>query len=226
MRRRVVSIVAVLVALVGGAAVVDSVVRVQTEDRIASEVTAIPGIDTTPGVTIGGFPFLTQLADGSLQSVRLTAPAATIEGLLLQDVVVDLTGVATEDPYTATGATMTASTTPDAVEQVLTVDLDLAIRGDELVAAMEVLGLPLDVVLMPRAAGREVQVDITGFRLAGVGVSADQLPPDVTALLQGLRFSLDGLPVGMTLTEVGVADGALQLRAVGAELDLTTVAAP
>lgn len=226
MRRRVVWIVAVLVALGGGAAVVDSVVRVQTEDRIASEVTAIPGIDTTPGVTIGGFPFLTQLADGSLQSVRLTAPAATIEGLLLQDVVVDLTGVATEDPYTATGATMTASTTPDAVEQVLTVDLDLAIRGDELVAAMEVLGLPLDVVLMPRAAGREVQVDITGFRLAGVGVSADQLPPDVTALLQGLRFSLDGLPVGMTLTEVGVADGALQLRAVGAELDLTTVAAP
>lgn len=226
MRRRVVWIVAVLAVLVGGAAVVDSVVRVQTEDRIASEVTAIPGIETTPGVTIGGFPFLTQLAGGSLQSVRLTAPAATIEGLLLQDVVVDLTGVATQDPYTAHGATMTASTTPDAVEQVLTVDLDLAIRGDELVAAMEVLGLPLDVVLLPRAAGREVQVDITGFRLAGVGVSADQLPPDVTALLQGLRFSLDGLPVGMTLTEVGVADGALQLRAVGSDLDLTTVAAP
>jgi len=226
MRRRVVWIVAGVAALVVGAAVVDSLVRMQTEDRIASEVTAIPGIETEPGVTIGGFPFLTQLAAGSLQRVRLTAPTATVEGLLLEDVVVELTGVLTEEPYTASDATMTARTTADAVEEVLTVELDLEVRDDVLVATTDVLGLPLDVVLLPQAAGRDVQVDVTGFRLAGLGVSADALPADLMATLQGLRFSLDGLPVGMTLTEVEVADGALSLRAEGADLDLATVALP
>lgn len=225
MRRRAVWVVAVLAVLVAGAAVVDSVVRVQTEDRIASEVTAIPGVESTPGVTIGGFPFLTQLAGGSLSSVRLTAPAATIEGLRLEDVVVELTDVLTEEPYTAAGATMTARTTADAVEDVLTVELDLEVRGDELVATTEVLGVPLDIVLLPRAAGRDVEVDVTGFRLAGLGVSADALPPELVAPLQGLRFSLDGLPVGMTLTEVGVVDGGLELRATGTDLALATVAA-
>ncbi len=225
--RRWVWVLAGVVVLLGGAAVVDTVVRLTTENRIAAEVTAIPGLSTRPDVTIGGFPFLTQLADGELDDVRLTAPSATVEGLLLEDVVVDLEGVRTEAPFTAVSATLTARTTPDAVERVLTVALDLELRGDRLVTTTDVLGLPLDIVLEPRAAGRDVAVEVAGLMMAGIGVDADQLPPDVAAMLTDLVVPLDGLPPGMVLTDVTVDDDGLHLRATGTGLDLTrAVAAP
>lgn len=223
--RRWVWVAVVLAVLVGGAVVADSVVRGQTERRIAAEVTAIPGVESTPHVSIGGFPFLTQLAGGSLHAVQVTAPAATLDGLRLQDVAVDLRGVRTEAPYTASDAVLTAATTPDDVERVLSVDLDLAIHDEQLVATTEVLGLPLDVVLVPRAAGRAVEVDITEFLLAGFSVAADSLPADLAGSLQGLRFAVDGLPAGMVLTDVTVADGVLHLRAEGSDLDLMAAAA-
>ncbi len=225
--RRWVWVLAGVVVLLGGAAVVDTVVRLTTENRIAAEVTAIPGLSTRPDVTIGGFPFLTQLADGELDDVRLTAPSATVEGLLLEDVVVDLEGVRTQAPFTAVSATLTARTTPDAVERVLTVALDLELRGDRLVTTTDVLGLPLDIVLEPRAAGRDVAVEVAGLMMAGIGVDADQLPPDVAAMLTDLVVPLDGLPPGMVLTDVTVDDDGLHLRATGTGLDLTrAVAAP
>lgn len=223
--RRLVWTVVVLALVGGGAVATDSVLRGQAEDRIATEVTAIPGVQTSPEVTIGGFPFLTQLAGGSLDAVRVTAATATVDGLRLDDVAVDLSQVLTESPYTASRAVLTATTTPDAVEDVLAVDLDLAVRDGLLVAGTTVAGLPLDVVLEARAAGREVVIDITGLVLAGVSVSAGDLPADVTAALQGLRFGLDGLPVGMTLTEVSVLGDALLLRAEGTDLDLAAVVA-
>jgi hypothetical protein len=223
--RRLVWTVVVLAILAGGAVVTDSVLRGEAEDRIASEVTAIPGMQTTPGVSIGGFPFLTQVAGGSLDTVRLTTPTATVDGLLLDDVEVELSGVLIESPYTASRAVLTARTTPEAVEDVLAVDLDLAVRGGQLVARTTVAGLPLDVVLAPRVSGREVSVEITGFVLAGVTVSADDVPAEVTAGLTGLRFVLDGLPAGMDLTEVSVLDDGLLLRAEGADLDLAAAVA-
>jgi hypothetical protein len=223
--RRVVSVVVVLVVVVGGAVVVDSVLRGQAEDRIAAEVTAIPGVTTTPDVSIGGFPFLTQLAGGSLDTVRLGAAEATIDGLRMDHLVLELSDVLTQPPYTAARAVLTARTTPDAVEDVLAVDLDLAVRDGKLVAVTTVLGLPLDVVLEPRAQGREVLVDVTEFVLAGVGVSADELPAELTASLQGLRFAIDDLPAGMTLTDVSVLDDGLLLRAEGTDLDLAAAVA-
>src|SRR5665647_1410449 len=114
--RAMIWIVVVLTVLLGGAVVADGVVRQQTEERIATEMAAgIPGVEQPPAVSIGGFPFLTQLMAGRLGSVHVTAPTATVEGLRLDDVVVELTGVATEAPFTAEHAVMTAITTADAV---------------------------------------------------------------------------------------------------------------
>jgi len=166
--RAMVWIVVVLTVLLAGAFVADGVLRQQTEERIATEVAAgIPGVEQPPAVSIGGFPFLTQLMAGRLASVHVTAPTATVDGLRLDDVVVELTGVATQAPFTAEHAVMTAMASADAVQAVLSVELDLSIRDGSLVASTTVLGLPLDVVLAPRAAGREVEVDVTGFVLAG-----------------------------------------------------------
>src|SRR5450756_1225649 len=207
--RAMIWIVVVLTVLLAGAVVADGVVRQQTEERIATEMAAgIPGVEQPPAVSIGGFPFLTQLMAGRLGSVHVTAPTATVEGLRLDDVVVELTGVATRAPFTA-------------VQAVLSVELDLSIRDGSLVASTTVLGLPLDVVLAPRAAGREVEVDVTGFVLAGASVQSADLPGSIADQLQGIRFAVEGLPAGMTLTAVDITPDGLRLSAEGRDLALT-----
>ncbi len=223
--RRLVRTVLVLALVAGALVAADTIARSRTEDEIAANLTAIPGVVGEPHVSVAGFPFLTQVSAGSLRSVRVTAPEAVLGGLHLEDVEVDLTDVGTDAPYPAARAVMTGRATPDDLEAVVDAGLDLEIRRGELVATTTVLGLPLDVVLDPRPDGREVEVDVVGFTLAGVGVSADELPADVTDLLQGLRFAVDDLPPGMSLTEVGVRDDVVVLRAEGVDLDLATVAA-
>src|SRR5665647_1550136 len=191
--RAMVWIVVVLTVLLAGAVVADGVLRQQTEERIATEMAAgIPGVEQPPAVSIGGFPFLTQLMAGRLGSVHVTAPTATVDGLRLDD-----------------------------VEAVLSVELDLSVRDGSLVASTTVLGLPLDVVLAPRAAGREVEVDVTGFVLAGASVQSADLPAGIADQLQGIRFAVEGLPAGMTLTQVDVTPGGLRLSAEGRDLALS-----
>lgn len=223
--RRLVWTLVVLAVLAGGAYLVDTMLRGEAEERVAAEVQqAIPGVEQPPDVTIEGFPFLTQVAAGELSSVRLTAPAATVEGLRLQDVVVRLHGVGTQAPYTAETAELTALVTPDAAEEALGLaDLDLGVRDDELVATASVLGLPLDVVMAARAEGHEVVVDVEAFLLGGFRVESSELPAEITDQLQGLRFAITGLPANMSLTGVTVVEDGLELAAEGTALTLSTV---
>ncbi|GEN80563.1 LmeA family phospholipid-binding protein [Actinotalea fermentans] len=221
--RRLVWTVVVLAVLAGGAYLVDSLMRDQAEQRVAAEVEqAIPGVEQPPDVTIEGFPFLTQVAAGELSSVRLAAPAATVDGLRLEDVVVRVHGVGTTAPYTAETAEMTALVTPDAAEAALGLSgLDLGVRDGELIATASALGLPLDVAMSVRAEGQEVVVDVVGFVLGGFRVDSGELPAEITAQLQGLRIAITGLPATMNLTGATVVDDGIRLEAAGADLALS-----
>lgn len=221
--RRALRVLVVLAVLGGAAFLADTLLRAEAEDRVAAEVgAAVPGVTQDPEVTIEGFPFVTQLASGALQEVRVTAPTATVEGLRLQDVDVRLGEVTTSAPYTASTARMTALVTPEAATDALGLaDVELGVRGDELVATTSALGLPLDVAMDVRAEGHDVVVDVAAFVLAGVRVDSADLPDAVTGPLQGLRFTVTGLPEGMTLTEVAVVAGGIEVAASGEDLDLS-----
>lgn len=213
--------VVVLTVLVGGATVADGLARSSAEAQVLTEIDeALPGVEGTAEVTIGGFPFLTQLAAGRLTSVQIAAAEATVDELRLEDVVVVLDGVSTSRPYTAEQGTMTALVRPEAIAGVLSVALDLSMRDGELAASMTVLGVPLDVLLEARVSGSDVVVDVTGFVLAGAQVDADALPAEITASLQGLAFSVPGLPLGMALTGVAATAEGLVLTAEGQTLTL------
>src|SRR5665648_682377 len=72
--RAMIWIVVVLTVLLAGAVVADGVLRQQTEERIATEMAAgIPGVEQPPAVSIGGFPFLTQLMAGRRRRCPRTA---------------------------------------------------------------------------------------------------------------------------------------------------------
>ena len=218
--RRLVSTLVVLAVVAGGAYLADTLLRAQAEGQIAAEVQqAIPGVEQPPDVTIEGFPFLMQVAAGELESVRLTAPTATVEGLRLEDVVVRLHGVGTQSPYTAATAELTALVTPEAAEDALGLaDLDLEVRDGELIATASVLGLPLDVAMTATAADHDVVVDVEAFLLGGFRVESTELPREITEQLQGLRFAITGLPANMSLTGVTVVEDGLELEAAGHDL--------
>lgn len=223
--RAVVGTVVVLGVLVGGAAVADGVVRERTEDELAANLqTQIPGLDAEPEVTIGGFPFLTQVLAGELDEVHATAPSLTVEGIPLEDVVVDLAGVSTDQPTQVRDATMTASVSLASMTEVLAVPVDLAIDGERLVASGDILGLPLEAALAPRADGRAIAVDVETINLGGVEVAVEDLPGALADQLTGLTVPVDGLPEGIELTEVTVTTEGVDLTAAGSDVVLDAAA--
>ena len=209
----------VAVVVVVGAVVADGAVRTRTEATLARTVAAeLPGTD--PAVSIGGTPFLTQVLAGRLDHVEVTAPEATLDGLVLQDVVVQLDGVSTAQPTTAEHVTLTATLQPAALQAVLRLDAELSIDGGDLVATLELLGLPIDVALEPRAAGRSITVDVVSLSLGGAQVDVEDLPPALADQLTGLSVPVESLPDGIELTEVAVVPDGVRAVAVGTDVVL------
>ncbi|MBC7292038.1 MAG: DUF2993 domain-containing protein, partial [Actinotalea sp.] len=143
--RAVIGTVAVVTVLAGGAVVADTVVRDRAEATLADELQQqIPGLDSPPDVTIGGFPFLTQVAGGELQQVDIAAPEAVLEGVTLRDLTVRLTGVATDQPTTARTAELAAVLPVDQLPEVGDLPIQLTPRDGTLVAggSFDLGGLP------------------------------------------------------------------------------------
>lgn len=202
-----------------GTVLADGALRTRTEASLARTVVAeLPGTD--PTVSIGGSPFLTQVLAGRLDDVEVTAPEATIDGLLLEDVVVQLDGVSTARPTTAERATLTATLQPAALEAVLGLDAELSIADGHLVATLDLLGLPVDVALEPHAAGRAMTVDVVSLSLGGVQLDVADLPAALADRLTGLSVPVGSLPEGLELTEVDVAADGVHIVAAGADVVL------
>ena len=211
MRGRVVVGVVAVGLLVGGAAVADGVARERTQERLAAELQRqIVGLSSAPDVTISGFPFLTQVLAGELDDVRLSAADLTVEGLRLEDVDVRLTGVTTDQPTTARHATLNAATSLASIQEAVGASVELAIADGLLVASGTLLGVPLEVLLIPRPDGRAIAVDIDSLRVGGRTVDVAELPDAVTDQFRNITIPIDGLPQGIELTAVELTtDGAL-----------------
>ncbi|GAA3712301.1 hypothetical protein GCM10022204_34000 [Microlunatus aurantiacus] len=72
----VISVLAVLAVLIAG----DRVANAVAENTLATQLQSELSTPTKPEVTIGGFPFVTQVLGGSFSSVRVTATDATVQG--------------------------------------------------------------------------------------------------------------------------------------------------
>lgn len=222
--RGVVGTVLVVAVLAGGAVVADGIARDRTEDRLAEDLQQqIVGLDAPPEVTIGGWPFLTQVAGGELDRVDITADQAVVEGLTLQDVTVLLTGVSTDQPTTARTAELAGVAPVDGLADLIDLPVQLTARDGALVAQGEVLGLPLEVTLLPRAAGREIAVEVQDISVGGA-IDLGGIP-GLDGAFDGLTIPVEQLPEGLELTEVRVDGDVIRLEAAGEDVVLEAPAA-
>ncbi|EYR64569.1 hypothetical protein N866_08780 [Actinotalea ferrariae CF5-4] len=216
--RGVIGTAVVVVVLAGGAFVADGIVRERTEARLAEDLQEqIPGLDAPPDVTIRGFPFLTQVAGGELDRVDIAADEAVLEGLALQDVVVRLTGVSTDQPTTARTAELSAVAPVDRLGEVVDLPVALTTRDGALLAEADVLGVPIEITLLPRAAGREIAIEVQEISAGGGSFDLSGLP-GLDGAFDGLTIPVDQLPEGLELTDVRVEGEGVVLEAAGEDV--------
>jgi hypothetical protein len=223
--RGVVGTVVVVAVLAGGAVVADGIARDRTEDRLAGDIQQqIEGLETRPDVTIGGWPFLTQVVGGELDQVDITAEEAVLEGLTLQDVTVRLTGVSTDQPTTARTAELTGVAPVDRLGDVLDLPVELAAQDGALVASGDVLGIPLEITLLPSAAGREIAIEVERISAGGGAFDLGAIP-GIEGAFDGLTVPVEQLPEGLELTDVRVDGDVILLEAAGQDVVFEQVAA-
>ncbi|MDM7830246.1 LmeA family phospholipid-binding protein [Cellulomonas edaphi] len=217
----------VAVAVVGGGAVVaDRWAANETEDRAVERIgQELDDVVGTPTVDVGDFPFLTQVARGSLDGITAHVPGATLNGLALTDIDLAATGVSTSEPYTAERARVEATIAPEQIQKAVTertsLDLTVTSQGDTLKVAGTVLGVALTATVEPRVEDGRLLADVTGMALGGLAVDPDDLPGNLGDRVQGIEIPVEDLPEGLVLTDAQVGDGGLRITAAGTDVTLT-----
>ncbi len=228
-RRRVgcvVGLTAAVLVLVGGTLLADRVTHSIAEDVAADAVRSQLGA-TDPQVDVTGFPFLTQLARGTLDDVHLTATGATLRGLDVTDLDVVATGVAVREPRGAEHVVATATVPTAALESLLRErtgwDLALAVDGEALVATGAVAGVPVGVTLTLAPAGADGLVaTITSASLGGFTIDAGLLPDGLASRIAEVDVA-DQLPAGAEVTGAVVEADGLHLTVELADVTLDSL---
>lgn len=216
-RRRlgcVVGAVLAVLVLVGGPLLADRVARGLAQD-VAADAVQQQTDATGTRVTVEGFPFLTQLARGTLDDVHLRADSLVLRGLEVTDVDLTATGVAVREPRGAEHVRVTATAPTAALQSLLRErtgwDLTLRAEGDTLVAEGQVIGLPASVALTVAPAGTAgLTATVQSASLAGLTVDAASLPDGLAARITEFGVA-DELPPGATVTGATVQPDGLRL---------------
>jgi len=182
-------------------------------------------------LTFHGFPFVTQLMDGSLERVTGSVDRVSIGGREVTDVSLRARGVEARSPWHTQQAELdglvTFAMVAAAHGEQLRTDVALSPAPGEPGAALltaSVLGLELGAVVEPfvRDASR-VEVQVRTVSLGGASVDVDSLPGGLGSRIGGLAFTLD-LPDGVALQSVRVAADGFRIALTAQNVALARLA--
>ncbi|GAA1228082.1 hypothetical protein GCM10009665_18190 [Kitasatospora nipponensis] len=219
--------VAVLVLgglLVGADRIALNVAEGQAADRLAGR----QGLSGKPSVTIEDFPFLTDLLSRKVDRVKLSADSVQLTGggrtFQLSDFSARLTGVQVGDDDRS--ATVDSGAGSGRISYQQAHDL-LGLDGrsslgyggpGRLKVTVEVLGQKVSTTVKLRTEGNKVLVDSVGD-VPGVG-SLPGVSTMVSSAIGSHSFALDGMPVGLDLSEVNPQADGLSLAFQGTKVQL------
>src|SRR5690349_21672695 len=206
-----ITLLVIVLVLVGG----DFAAKAYAENQMASQVQSSLALSGKPNVTIQGFPFLTQVASRTFNTVDVNASnetagpggqlqiaslTATLHGMHIHG-----TNSATVDQFTASAlVTFTALAHAGGIPQGIT----LAPAGpNQLKAAVDILGFSTDATAKVTQVGsNKINVKITDF---------NGVPADVLGSLTNFTFSIPKLPAGVKIQSISVTQQGLRVTATG-----------
>lgn len=212
-----ITLLVIVLVLVGG----DRAAKAYAENQMASQVQSSLALSGKPNVTIQGFPFLTQVAARTFNTVEVNASnetagpggqleiaslTATLHGMHIHG-----TNSATVDQFTASAlVTFTALAHAGGIPQGIT----LAPAGpNQLKATVDILGFSSDATAKVTQVGNnKINVKITDF--GGV-------PADVLGSLTDFTFSIPKLPAGVKIQSITVTQQGLRVTATGQNTTLS-----
>jgi len=217
MRKLLIALAVLIVLFIA----VDRIGAAVAENQISDRLVSAYGLPEKPGVTVTGFPFLTQVASGDYQQIDVSASQAQADGATLHDLNVHLTGVhASVSQLLGSGSSMV---TADRAAGTALVDFATVERR-----------LPQGVRISPD--GRNLKVSgtvsydgfsgpVTATAALGVSGSGISVTPENVTIAGGLslpgsaisRFHftipLSNLPLHLHLTSVQVTPDGLRVGA-------------
>ncbi|MET9911246.1 DUF2993 domain-containing protein [Streptomyces sp. NPDC006476] len=243
---RALRILLIVVVILGGLFVIADRVAVHfAENEAADKVKATESLASTPDISIKGFPFLTQVAAGKLDDVRIgikdyeadtgDTTAGAPKSIRIDDLQADMKGVTfTGDYSSATASTATGTAT---------------IAYDELLKAAKsqptqiIPGVNAQVVGLSDGGSGKIKVDVK-VTVAGasqtypvlstvtvdgdtVKVHADNLPKLVVDLadarirsITDFQQTIDRLPGGVKVDGVQAAKNGVEITVKGSNVKL------
>ena len=212
-----ITLLVIVLVLVGG----DRAAKAYAEDQMASQVQSSLALSGKPNVTIQGFPFLTQAAARTFNTVDVNASnetagpggqleiaslTATLHGMHIHG-----TNSATVDQFTASAlVTFTALAHAGGIPQGITLASD---GGNQIKATVDILGFSSDATAKVTQVGDDkINVKITDF--GGV-------PADVLGSLTDFTFSIPKLPAGVKIQSISVTQQGLRVTATGQNTTLS-----
>ena len=217
MRKLLIALGVLVILLV----IIDRVGVVLAEDQISSRIATAYGLPEDPGVSITGFPFLTQVVAGDYQQIGVTASEIQADGATLHDLNVHFTGVHASigqllgsgtSTVTADSATGSALIDFATVQQRLPHGLHIAPDGKTLRVSGTVsyrgIPVPVSATVALRVTGDGIKVTPVNLTVAG-GLS---LPASYASQLR-IVIPLGNLPLHLHVTSVHVTPGGVRVGA-------------
>jgi hypothetical protein len=218
--RKVLLVLVILLA--GGVVVADRVGVKVAQDEIAKQVAAQYNLSRKPGVSIHGFPFLTQAIGGEYEQIDVNIGDWTQQDITVSDLKIELTGlkaplseVIRGDNSNMTARTATASAivpydvikkrAPKGVNGISAEGKDLKLQG-----TFAFLGVNADVTTVVSVKATPQGIALTP---QSVQTGAGSIP--ISVLQQRLTFTVpvSNLPIGSRISKIEVTPTGLRVAA-------------
>jgi hypothetical protein len=192
------------------------------ENQISDRLTSAYGLPDKPGVSIAGFPFLTQVAAGNYRQIDVSASQVPADGVTLHDLNVRLSGVhATVGQVLGNGSSMVTAERAAGSAMVGFGTVDRRLPGGFRLHRdgknLSVSGrLAYHGAHIPVSATVALGVSDSGIRVSPVRVDVPGIPGlPVSAYSSQLRIvvPLSTLPLHLRLTSVHVTPDGLRIAA-------------
>ena len=219
MRKFLVALVILVIVLV----VIDRAGLFIAEREIGTRVQQSYKLPAKPGVSIEGFPFLTQVVSGNYQQINVSIASSDNDGVQLKDINAQFTGVHAslslllgQDSGTVTAAHATGTATVPFSQVLQRLPKGVTI-GPDGGSSLTVSGTTAYGTIKGTArlgvSGSRITVTPQRFTVAGVTA------PGYLVSRFGFSIPVSGLPLGLTISSVRVTSDGLVVGATGQNVE-------